>query len=98
MPLHDAPAPIGHRYFEDVFCQIHRHSRRVHHLDSFWLGFGCHHNFSLAHRCRTAIQEESISTLGAAVMFSELRAMSALRHVAFMARRQVFWSAAQAHR
>ena len=32
-------------------------------MDSFWKGFSCVRKLSLAHRCRTAIQEESISPL-----------------------------------
>jgi hypothetical protein len=33
-------------------------------VDSFWKGFSCDTKLSLAHRCRTALQEESISSLG----------------------------------
>ena len=36
-------------------------------MDSFWKGFSCFHKLSLAHRCRTAIQEESISPLEGSV-------------------------------
>src|SRR6185312_13777969 len=60
--------PRAEGMLEDVLCQINSDSRRVHHLDSFWLGFSCYTNFSLTHRCRTAIQEESISTLEGSVM------------------------------
>ena len=45
----NAPTRISYRKLEDIFCQIDRNSRRVHLLGSFWKGFSCNTNFSLAH-------------------------------------------------
>jgi len=46
-------------------------------VDSFWKGFSCVRKLSLAHRCRTAIQEESISPLEGTVNGLRVRAAGA---------------------
>ena len=46
-------------------------------MDSFWKGFSCVRKLSLAHRCRTAIQEESISPLEGTVNGLRVRAAGA---------------------
>jgi hypothetical protein len=66
VPLDNTPLTVGYGEFENVLCQFNRDSRRVHAWTPSGKGFSCDTKLSLAHRCRTAIQEESISTLGAA--------------------------------
>ena len=67
-------------------------------MDSFWKGFSCVRKLSLAHRCRTAIQEESISPLEGAVNGWWLRATGAEDSVRPWRLIGRFWAAPQLHR
>ena len=67
-------------------------------MDSFWKGFSCVRKLSLAHRCRTAIQEESISPLEGSVNGEWLRAACAEGIVRPRRLTERFWAAPQLHR
>ena len=67
-------------------------------MDSFWKGFSCVRKLSLAHRCRTTIQEESISSLEGTLSGLRVRAAGAEEIV--RSRRSIgpLWAAPERHR
>jgi len=67
-------------------------------VDSFWKGFSCVRKLSLAHRCRTAIQEESISPLEGTVNCLCVRAAGAEEIVRLRRLIGRLWVAPQLHR
>jgi len=62
----NTPICIGNGEFEDILCQINGDDRSIHIGLLLVKAFAETLNMlSLAQRCRTAIQEESITTVGA---------------------------------
>jgi hypothetical protein len=66
LALRDPPIRTRNGELEDIFCQVDTNDRSIHIGLLLVRAFAETLNMlSLAHRCRTAIQEESISTVRA---------------------------------
>ena len=77
LPINDLPRRTGYGELEEVLCRINRESRRVHQWTPSGRALAVIAKLSLAHRCRSAIQEESISPLEGSVNGLYVRAAGA---------------------
>jgi hypothetical protein len=72
LALRDPPIRTRNGELKDIFCQVDTNDRSIHIGLLLVRAFAETLNMlSLAHRCRTAIQEESISTVGAIAAVGE---------------------------